>query len=224
LRAPLRHMDGFSRILVEDYAGELSPDAKQYLDRVRAASQHMGHLVDDLLNLARLGRSSLRIVNVDLNELVAETILSLEAETRGRSVDWRVGRLSRAQCDPGWMRQVFLNLLSNASKFTRHREKAVIEIGELRDGDEPVIFVRDNGVGFEMRYADKLFQVFQHLHREEEFEGTGVGLAIVHRILQKHGGAIRAESTPQKGAAFFFTVSQPLPASPAPVATLDGKG
>jgi len=224
LRAPLRHMDGFSRILVEDYAGELSPDAKQYLDRVRAASQHMGHLVDDLLNLARLGRSSLRIVNVDLNELVAETILSLEAEIRGRSVDWRVGRLSRAQCDPGWMRQVFLNLLSNASKFTRHREKAVIEIGELRDGDEPVIFVRDNGVGFEMRYADKLFQVFQHLHREEEFEGTGVGLAIVHRILQKHGGAIRAESTPQKGAAFFFTVSQPLPASPAPVATLDGKG
>jgi light-regulated signal transduction histidine kinase (bacteriophytochrome) len=122
------------------------------------------------------------------------------------------------------MRQVFLNLLSNASKFTRHREKAVIEIGELRDGDEPVIFVRDNGVGFEMRYADKLFQVFQHLHREEEFEGTGVGLAIVHLILQKHGGAIRAESTPQKGAAFFFTVSQPLPASPAPVATLDGKG
>ena len=149
--------------------------------------------------------------------MVAETILSLEAETRGRDVDWRVGRLSPAECDPGLMRQVFFNLLSNALKFTHHREKAVIEIGEIRDEGEPVIFVRDNGVGFDMKYADKLFQVFQRLHGDEEFEGTGVGLAIVYRILQKHGGAIRAESSPQNGATFFFTVRQPLPASPTPV-------
>jgi PAS domain S-box-containing protein len=222
LRAPLRHMDGFSKILVEDYGPQLPPGAKQHVERVRAATRHMGQLVDDLLNLARVGRGSLRIVNADLNEVLAETILSLEAETRGRLVDWRVGRLSRAQCDPGLMRQVFFNLISNALKFTHHREKAVIEIGEIRGEGEPVIFVRDNGVGFDMKYADKLFQVFQRLHGEEEFEGTGVGLAIVYRILQKHGGGIRAESSPRIGATFFFTVNQPLPASPAPVAVLGG--
>ena len=222
LRAPLRHMDGFSKILVEDYGPQLPPGAKQHVERVRAATLHMGQLVDDLLNLARVGRGSLRIVTTDLNEVLAETILSLEAETRGRAVDWRVGRLSRAQCDPGLMRQVFFNLISNALKFTRHREKAVIEIGEIRSEGEPVIFVRDNGVGFDMKYADKLFQVFQRLHGEEEFEGTGVGLAIVYRILQKHGGGIRAESSPRMGATFFFTVNQPLPASPAPVGVLGG--
>jgi len=222
LRAPLRHMDGFSRILIEEFGPQIPPGAKQHLERVRAATLHMGHLVDDLLNLARVGRGSLRIAPTDLNELAAETILSLEAETRGREVDWRVGRLSIAQCDPGLLRQVFFNLLSNALKFTHPREKAVIEIGEIRNEGEPVIFVRDNGVGFDMKYADKLFQVFQRLHGEEEFEGTGVGLAIVYRILQKHGGAIRAESSPQKGATFFFTVRQPLPALPAPVAVLGG--
>jgi PAS domain S-box-containing protein len=222
LRAPLRHMDGFSRILVEDFGPQLPPGAKQHLERVRAATLQMGQLVDDLLNLARVGRGSLRIAATDLNELAAEAILSLEAETRGRTVDWRVGRLSPVQCDPGLMRQVFFNLLSNALKFTRGRKTAVIEISEIREEGEAVIFVRDNGVGFDMKYADKLFQVFQRLHREEEFEGTGVGLAIVCRILQKHGGAIRAESCPRNGATFFFTVNQPLPASPAPVAIIGG--
>jgi PAS domain S-box-containing protein len=222
LRAPLRHMDGFSKILVEDYGPQLPPGAKQHVERVRAATRHMGQLVDDLLNLARVGRGSLRIVTADLDEVLAETILSLEAETRGRLVDWRVGRLSRAQCDPGLMRQVFFNLISNALKFTHHREKAIIEIGEIRSEGKPVIFVRDNGAGFDMKYADKLFQVFQRLHGEEEFEGTGVGLAIVYRILQKHGGGIRAESSPRMGATFFFTVNQPLPASPAPVGVLGG--
>jgi PAS domain S-box-containing protein len=222
LRAPLRHMDGFSRILVEDFGPQLPPAAKQHVERVRSAAQHMSHLVDDLLNLAHVGRGSLRIVNSDLNELIADTILSLEAEARGREVDWRVGRLSRVECDPGLMRQVFFNLLSNALKFTQQREKAVIEIGETRDEGQPVIFVRDNGVGFDMSGADKLFQVFQRLHREEEFQGTGIGLAIVHRILQKHGGAIRAESSPQKGATFFFTVRQPLPEALAPAAVNGG--
>jgi two-component system, LuxR family, sensor kinase FixL len=222
LRAPLRHMDGFSRILVEDFGPQLPPGAKQHVERVRAATLHMGRLVDDLLNLARVGRGSLRIVATDLNELAAETILSLEAETRGRTVDWRVGRLSPVGCDPGLLRQVFFNLLSNALKFTRDRKKAVIEIGEIREEGTALIFVRDNGVGFDMKYADKLFQVFQRLHREEEFEGTGVGLAIVCRILQKHGGGIRAESSPQNGATFFFAVDHPLPASPAPVAVIGG--
>jgi PAS domain S-box-containing protein len=222
LRAPLRHMDGFSRILVEEYGPQLPPGAKLHLERVRSATLQMGHLVDDLLNLARVGRGSLRIASTDLNELLAETILSLEAESRGRVVVWRVGRLSGTQCDPGLMRQVFFNLLSNALKFTRHREQAVIEIGEDLIQGAPVIFVRDNGVGFDMKYADKLFQVFQRLHGEEVFEGTGVGLAIVHRILQKHGGAIRAEASPLNGATFFFTVRQPLPTLPAPAAVLGG--
>lgn len=222
LRAPLRHMDGFSRILVEEYGPQLPVGAMRHLERVRAATLHMGRLVDDLLNLARVGRGSFRIVTTDLNELAAETILSLDAELRGRAVDWRVHRLSPAECDPGLMRQVFFNLLSNALKFTHHRKKTVIEIGEIPNEGAPVIYIRDNGVGFDMKYADKLFQVFQRLHREDEFEGTGVGLAIVYRILQKHGGAIRAESSPQNGATFFFTVRQPLPASPAPAAVLGG--
>jgi PAS domain S-box-containing protein len=222
LRAPLRHMDGFSRILVEDFGPQLPPGAKQHAERVREATLHMGQLVDDLLNLARVGRGSLRIVSTDLNEVLAETILSLDPEARGRQVDWRIGRLSRAPCDPGLMRQVFHNLLSNALKFTKQREKAVIEIGEIRGEGEPVIFVRDNGVGFDMKYADKLFQVFQRLHSAEEFEGTGVGLAIVHRILQKHGGSIRAESSPGKGAAFFFTLGRASVAGPAPVPVLHG--
>lgn len=222
LRAPLRHMDGFSRILVEDFGPQLPPGAKQHAERVRAATLHMGQLVDDLLNLARVGRGSLRIVSTDLNEVLADTILSLDPETPGRQVDWRIGRLSRAPCDPGLMRQVFHNLLSNALKFTKQREKAVIEIGEIRGEGEPVIFVRDNGVGFDMKYADKLFQVFQRLHSAEEFEGTGVGLAIVHRILQKHGGSVRAESSPGKGATFFLTLGRASVAGPAPVPVLHG--
>ncbi len=220
LRAPLRHMEGFSRILVEDYGPQLPLGAAQHLERVRAATLHMGNLVDDLLNLARVGRGSLRIMHADMNELVAETIASLEAETRGRKVDWRVSRLSRAQCDPGLMRQVFFNLFSNALKFTQRKETAIIEIGEIPGEGDAVIFVRDNGVGFDMKYADKLFQVFQRLHKEEDFEGTGVGLAIVYRILQKHGGGIRAESNPQNGAAFFFSVNHPLPVMTAPVAVV----
>jgi hypothetical protein len=222
LRAPLRHMEGFSRILVEDYGPQLPTGAIQHVERVRAATLHMGHLVDDLLNLAQVGRGTIGVVTSDLNELLADTILSLEAEARGRTVEWRVGRLSPALCDPGLMRQVFFNLLCNALKFTNGREKAVIEIGEIRNEGRPVIFVRDNGVGFDMKYADKLFQVFQRLHREEDFEGTGVGLAIVYRILQKHGGAIRAESSPQKGATFFFTVNEPLPVIPAGVTEYGG--
>ena len=222
LRAPLRHMDGFSRILVDEFGDQLPAGARQHLTRVRAATQHMGRLVDDLLNLARVGRGSLKIAPVDLNAMVAEIIQSLDAETRGRAVEWQVGRLSPAQCDPGLMRQVFFNLLSNALKFTLGREKTVIEIGEISAQGETVIFVRDNGVGFDMKYADKLFQVFQRLHSDEEFEGTGVGLAIVQRILQKHGGAIRAESSPRQGATFFLTLAQPLPAAPTPVAVLGG--
>jgi PAS domain S-box-containing protein len=222
LRAPIRHIDGFSKVLLEDFGPQLPDGAKLHLERVRAATLHMGQLVNDLLNLARVGREPLRVVRADLNDLVAETILSLEGEARGRSIDWRVGRLSPAECDPGLIRQVFSNLLANALKFTRRKEKAVIEVGEERIDGVPVIFVRDNGVGFVMGHADRLFQVFQRLHGEDEFEGTGVGLAIVYRILQKHGGAIRAESRLRTGTAFFFTLKQPLPATPVPAEVLGG--
>ena len=221
LRAPLRHMDGFSRILMEEYGAQLPPGAMRHLERVREGTLHMGHLVDDLLNLAHIGRGTLSLRPTDPNELVAEVIRGLEEEARGRTVDWRVDRLSPVECDRGLMRQVFSNLLSNALKFTRHQESTVIEVGEVRVEGEPVMFVRDNGVGFDKRYANKLFQVFQRLHGEE-FEGTGVGLAIVHRILQKHGGSISAESAPQKGAAFFFTVKRPLPSSPKAVFNVGG--
>jgi two-component system, LuxR family, sensor kinase FixL len=217
LRAPLRHIDGFSRILVEEYGSELPAGALSFVDRVRKATTHMGQLVDDLLNLARVGRGSLKIVATDLKAVVAETIASLEPEARGRRVEWRVGRLSTAECDPGLTRQVFANLLANALKFTRQREVTIIEIGETRTRNGAEIFVRDNGVGFDMKYADKLFQVFQRLHGDKEFEGTGVGLAIVHRILQKHGGTIRAESSPGQGAAFFFTLGLQHPDHRVPV-------
>jgi PAS domain S-box-containing protein len=222
LRAPLRHIDGFSRILMQGYGAQLPPGALHHLERVREATSHMGRLVDDLLNLARVGRGTLSLRLTDLNELVAEVIASLEEEARGRTVDWRIERLSPVECDPGLMKQVVFNLFSNALKFTRNQERAVIEAGEVRFNDQPVIFVRDNGVGFDEQYADKLFQVSQRLHREDEFEGSGVGLAIVHRILQRHGGSIRAESAPGEGAAFFFTVMQPLPSLPKPVLRVGG--
>jgi PAS domain S-box-containing protein len=222
LRAPLRHVDGFSRILIDEFGGELPPGARAHVDRIRKATAHMGHLVDDLLNLARIGRGALKVIPTDLNQVLGETIAGLEADARGRDVDWRIGPLPTVECDPGLMRQVFSNLLANALKFTRPREKAVIEVGEVHTAGGAEIFVRDNGVGFAMKYADKLFQVFQRLHGEEEFEGTGVGLAIVHRILQKHGGTIRAESSPGSGAAFFFTLDPSAKEPATPVEALKG--
>jgi len=206
LRAPLRHVDGFSRILLEEHAGELSPEGKQMLERVRQGTQHMGQLVDDLLNLSRVSRREISPLVTDLNTVAAEVIADLQSACQGRQVEFRAGRLPFAQCDPGLIRQVLANLLSNAIKFTRPRERAVIEVGRmLQDGHE-VIYVRDNGVGFSMKYADKLFGVFQRLHRAEDFEGTGVGLATVQRIVQKHNGHIWAEAEVDKGAAFYFTL------------------
>jgi len=173
LRAPLRHVDGFSRILIEQYGSQLPPGAMNHIEWVRKATAHMGRLVDDLLNLARVGRGGLKTSFSDLNALVAETIASFEGDARGRKIEWRVAALTPAECDPGLVRQVFSNLVANALKFTRQRETAIIEIGEIQTPTGAEIFVRDNGVGFDMKYADKLFQVFQRLHGEEQFEGTG---------------------------------------------------
>ena len=209
LRAPLRHIDGFTRILVEELGPALDPTARHYLERVQQGARHMGILVDDLLHLSRIGRQQLHTHGTSLHSLVDEVIRDVKPETEGREIEWRIGQLPSIECDPGFMRQVFTNLLSNAVKFTRTRQHAVIEIDQTTVDNQMMLFVRDNGVGFNMKYADKLFGVFQRLHRQEDFEGTGVGLATVQRIIHKHGGRIWAEAEPDRGATFYFTLGIP---------------
>jgi PAS domain S-box-containing protein len=206
LRAPLRHIDAFTKILLDDFLEAIPIEARTYLDNIRKGSQNMSRLVDDLLNLARVGRQELKREVTPLTPLIEEVIAELRRETENRQVEWRVAKLPSAETDPGLMKQVFANLLSNAVKYSRPRSKAIIEVGQQQIGDETVIFVRDNGVGFNMKYVDKLFGVFQRLHRADEFEGTGVGLATVERIIRKHGGHIWAEAEIDKGATFFFTI------------------
>jgi light-regulated signal transduction histidine kinase (bacteriophytochrome) len=206
LRAPLRHIHGFSKILLEDFGPRMEPDAQKFLQRIQEATQQMGHLVDDLLNLSRLGRQEVNVQITGLQGLVKEVIEDLHSEIGERKVDWKIGELSFVECDAGLMKQVFANLLSNALKYTRPKEHAVIEVGQATRDGRVEVFVRDNGVGFNMKYADKLFGVFQRLHRQEDFEGTGIGLATVLRIINKHGGTIRAEAELDKGAVFYFTL------------------
>jgi light-regulated signal transduction histidine kinase (bacteriophytochrome) len=208
LRAPLRHISGFSKILSEDFSSALPEEARHLVDRIGEGTRRMGMLVDDLLNLGRIGRHEVRLQVTGLDSVVSDVLRELQPETDKRNVQWKIGRLPYVECDPPLLRQVFQNLLSNALKFTRPREKAIIEVGqEIRDGVS-VVFVRDNGVGFSMKYADKLFGVFQRLHRSEDFEGTGVGLATVERIIRKHGGKIWAEAELDKGAIFYFTLGK----------------
>lgn len=206
LRAPLRRIDGFANLLVEEHGAQLSDEAARYLSRVREGTRHMGQLVDDLLNLARLGRKELNLQVTGLSSIVEGVAGVLKRETADRAVEWKIQSLPFVECDPALMEVVFMNLLSNAVKYTRPRERAVIEVGSVEENGHRVIFVRDNGVGFSMKYADKLFGVFQRLHRAEDFEGTGVGLATVQRILYKHGGRIWAEAELDKGACFYFTI------------------
>ncbi len=206
LRAPLRHLSGFSKILLEDFGPQLEPAAQHNLERIHEAVQQMGQLVDDLLTLARMGRQELNVQITGLNALVQDVLDGLKPDMQRRQVDWQIGRLPFVECDRGLMKQVFTNLLANALKFTRVRKVAVIEVDQVVGKGPPVIFVRDNGVGFNMKYADKLFGVFQRLHRQEDFEGTGVGLATVQRILHKHGGRVWAEAELDKGATFYFTL------------------
>ena len=207
LRAPLRHIDAFSRILHEDFEAQLPQEARHYLKNIQDSTAKLSLLVDDLLNLARVGRQELRRQPTPLSRLVGEVVADLRQESEGRKLDWHIAPLPAVECDPGLMKQVFANLLSNAVKYTRPRPVAVIEVGCRKANGGCVIFVRDNGVGFNMKYADKLFGVFQRFHRAEEFEGTGVGLATVDRIVRKHGGHVWAESSVDQGATFYFTVA-----------------
>jgi signal transduction histidine kinase/CHASE3 domain sensor protein len=210
LRAPLRHMDGFSKILAEDFAPQLPAEGQRMVERIRAGARQAGQLVDDLLGLSRVGRTELKLEIVGLKGIVEGTVRNLEGEAQGREIEWRVGELPFVECDAGLIQQVFANLLSNALKFTRPRTKAVIEVGTREQDGQTVVYVRDNGVGFSMKYADKLFGVFQRLHRSEDFEGTGVGLATVQRIVHKHGGRVWAEAELDKGAMFSFTLGRGL--------------
>ena len=221
LRAPLRALDGFSRILLEEYRPQLPEKAQQYLGFVRDGASHMGNLIDGLLTLSRLGRQELKRRPVEVSDIVRQSMDDLRAELEGNAVEFVVGRLPSCDVDPLLLRQVFVNLLSNALKFSPKQDKVRIEIGarracelaqagvtlpQLLDLDSWVYYVRDHGVGFDMRYADKLFGVFQRLHRQEEFKGTGIGLATVQQIIHRHGGQVWAEAEVGKGATFYFTI------------------
>src|SRR3989454_8328244 len=211
LRAPLRAIDGFSRILLEDHAPTLAPEAQHYLNVVRKNSQHMGLLIDDLLAFSRLSRQPLNNQLVKPADLVQQCVDELRAEQQGRRVEIAIGDLPACQADPALLKQVWLNLMSNALKYTRKQEVAVIEVGSREQAGACVCFLKDNGVGFDMQYVDKLFGVFQRLHRHEEYEGTGVGLAIVQRIIHRHGGRVWAEAAVNKGATFYFTFEGATP-------------
>lgn len=208
LRSPLRTISGFTQILLDTEGGSLSEQGRRYLGLVREGAVRMGDLIEDLLHLSRFSRAALERRTVDTAAMVADVIRSLQEEFAGRSVDFVVGKLPPCNADANLLRQVWLNLISNALKFTRGQDPARIEIEATRTDGQVVFSVRDNGVGFDMRYADKLFGVFQRLHRAEEYEGSGLGLAIVQRIVLRHGGTVEAKSKPGEGARFSFSLEE----------------
>jgi len=206
LRAPLRAIDGFSRIILEEYGDKYDAEGKRLLNVIRGNTQKMGGLIDALLTLSRLGRKEIEVLDMDMTGIVKELFDELGFDTDKRSVEFNIGSLPSARGDKGMIRQVFANLLLNAVKFTKTRDTARIEVGGYNEDSKNVYYVRDNGVGFDMRYKDKLFGVFQRLHNGEEFEGTGIGLAIVQRIVNRHGGRIWAEGKVNEGATFYFAL------------------
>jgi len=207
LRAPLRAINGFSNLLISDYADKLPAEGLGYLDKVKENANKMASLIDDLLTFSRLSRNPPKKRRVDLRGLVVQVIEDLHAETGNRQIKWTIEDLPPCHADPALLKQVYANLIGNALKYTRPRNPAVIEIGSRKLRGQTVYSVRDNGVGFDMRYVGNLFGVFQRLHSESEFEGTGIGLAIVQRIVNRHGGRIWAEAEVDQGATFSFTLS-----------------
>jgi len=207
LRAPLSALIGFAELLTLKNEAQLDAVGQKYLRRIQEAAFRMSGLIDDLIRLAKVSRQGPTRQNVDLHSLVDEVVQELESPGEKRAIEWQIGALPVVECDYGLMKQVFANLISNAVKYTRPREIAVIEIGEMVADGERTFFVRDNGVGFEMKNASNLFVPFQRLHRDEEFEGTGIGLATVQRIVQKHKGRVWVESKTDVGSTFFFTLN-----------------
>ncbi len=216
LRAPLRHVDGFSRILESEFGPELSQDARHYLHRIVQAVNQMGRLIDDLLDLSRIGRKKLSRRRISVRDLVERSVANYRDSDDARGVEWRIDPLPDVSCDPGLLEIVYANLITNAVKFTRGIPNRLVQFGAITGSAGAVtFFVRDNGVGFDPKFADKLFGAFQRLHRQEDFEGTGIGLATVQRIVHRHGGSIRAESQPGCGATFYFTLGARPVAAPA---------
>ncbi len=206
LRAPLRAISGYARILMEDYASALDAEGQRVCDVITSEAQRMGKLIDDLLSFSRLSRKEMQTTRVDMKALAFSVYGELTREEQRTQIDFSVGKLPPAFGDPALLHQVWVNLISNAIKFTAKKERAVIEISTKRSDKELVYCIRDNGAGFDIQYVDKLFGVFQRLHSEDEFEGTGVGLAIVQRIVQRHGGRVWAEGEAGKGATFYFAL------------------
>ena len=206
LRAPLRAIDGFSRVILEDYTNKLDDEGKRYLNIIESNTKKMGQLIDDLLVFSRLGRQEIRVSEMNMGKLAKAVSEELKLAVPERKLKFTINTLIPAQGDKAMIRQVFVNLLSNAVKFTRPKERGVIEVDGRSEGNENVYTVKDNGVGFDMQYVNKLFGVFQRVHSAEEFEGTGVGLAIVQRIIHRHGGRVWAEGKVNEGATFYFTL------------------
>ncbi len=207
LRAPLRGLDGFSQALLEDYGDKLGDEGQHLLQRIRAGSQRMGQLIDDLLNLSRVSRGELHREPVNLSGIAVDVLEELRSHDPHRDVTLRIADNLTADGDPQFLRVVLENLLGNAWKYTAKQPHATIEFGLDRDNGHPSFFVRDDGVGFDMQYGDKLFTPFQRLHAMNEFPGTGVGLATVQRIIHRHGGRVWAQGEVNKGATFHFTLS-----------------
>ena len=206
LRAPLRHVVGFSELLQKQASSLLDEKGRRYTQTILEASKRMGNLIDDLLAFSRIGRAETKNTLVNLDQLVKEVVAEIGQDTGGRDIVWKVDPLPVCYGDRSMLKLVIGNLLSNAVKFTRMRAQAEIEIGCVDGDNEVEVFVRDNGAGFEMQYVDKLFGVFQRLHLPEEFEGTGIGLATVRRIIHRHGGEVRAEGAVDQGATFYFSL------------------
>ena len=206
LRAPLRQISGFSTIFSEDYGDRLDAEAQRFLRKIQGGAEHMGQLIDGLLNLARIGRQPLAMRSMPVNDLAALAVEDLRAEWAAREVDWQIESLGWIVCEPLLIKQVFVNLFSNALKYSRKLPRSTVHVSRTADGNHAVFCVRDNGVGFDKRYEGKLFKVFERLHRAQEYEGTGVGLATVNRIVRRHGGRVWAESEPGCGAAFFISL------------------
>ena len=208
LRAPLRFITKFAYLLVTEHAAELSPKALAYAESILMGSRQMGQLVEDLLGLSRALKGPIEKRETDLAQLAKDAAAEVEPTRKGQEIELSVGNLGTADIDPGLVRQVFANLIGNAVKFTAPRERAVIEVGVEGDAGTPRrYYVRDNGVGFPAEMADQLFDVFKRLHKPEDFEGTGVGLALVKRIVERHGGRIWAEGEEDRGATLFFTLA-----------------
>ncbi|MGH7996240.1 MAG: sensor histidine kinase [Opitutaceae bacterium] len=214
LRAPLIHIGGFVDLLLEHTGPRLDEEGRHYLQRIAESTYKMGRMIDEVLALSRMSRAEMHLMPLELKGIVKEVMNDVRSLTEGRRIIWVLGELPQVTADPNLLRTILFHLVSNAVKFTRPREEARIELGARQENGETVCFVRDNGIGFDMKHRDKLFGVFQRLHASAEFEGPGVGLAQVHRAVQRHGGRTWAEAAPDEGATFYFSLPDHPPADP----------